>query len=122
VSGDRRADRRVSVCRALIEIRKAIGDGLGFSLCPSPIWDMLLDLYIAHHEQREVYLWPLCIAANAPLSTAHRKIREMEAKGYINRSPTVRDGRRIGITMTNQGLAITARLLDQIAVIAHSIS
>ena len=104
MSSDPPADRRIIMCRILIRIRKVLGDSLGFALCPSPIWDMLLDLYAAHHEKRDMYLWPLCMAANTPFSTAHRKIGEMEREGLVVRDMTARDRRRIGIRMTEQGL------------------
>ncbi|WP_157217980.1 MarR family transcriptional regulator [Flavisphingomonas formosensis] len=61
----------------LIAERKLLGERLGFDACPSPTWDILLDLYLAHHERRAIYLWSLCIAANIPLSSAHRKISEL---------------------------------------------
>lgn len=113
-------DRRIWLCKALIQIRRAVGDSLGFSLCPSPIWDMLMDLYLAHHEQREVYLWPLCMAANIPLSTAHRKIGAMEKRGLLSRTNVQKDRRRIGIRLTDTGLQTVSSLLDQIDVICHS--
>jgi hypothetical protein len=114
MSLDPSGDRRITMCRALIQIRKVVGDSLGFGLCPSPIWDMLLDLYLAHHERREVYLWPLCMAANTPLSTAHRKIGEMERHGLVVRDLSARDRRRIGIKMSEEGLSTISRLLDRI--------
>jgi DNA-binding MarR family transcriptional regulator len=83
---------------------------------------MLLDLYMAHHEQREVYLWPLCMAANTPLSTAHRKIGEMERRGLVVRDMTARDRRRIGVRMTDEGLSKITSLLDRIDAICHGSS
>ena len=113
-------NRRVTLCRALIQIRRAIGDSLGFTLCPNPIWDMLLDLYVAQHEARDVYLWPLCMAANTPLSTAHRKIGEMEKQGLLARAISGRDRRRIGIKLTDQGMTTITALLDRIDMICHA--
>lgn len=77
--------RRLWVCRLLIKERKRIGLHLGFELCPVPAWDMLLDLYIAHHEGRAVSIWSLCVASNIPTSTAHRKIGEMVDAGILVR-------------------------------------
>lgn len=115
-------DRRIVLCRMLIQIRKAVGDSLGFTLCPNPVWDMLLDLYVAHHEQRDLYLWPLCIAANTPLSTAHRKITEMEKKGLLVRTLHDRDRRRVRVRLTTQSMVTIAALLDRIdAVMARHV-
>lgn len=110
-------DRRIVLCRMLIEIRRAVGDSLGFALCPNPVWDMLLDLYVAHHEQRDLYLWPLCIAANTPLSTAHRKITEMEKQGLLVRTLHDRDRRRVRVRLTTPSMATIAALLDRIDVV-----
>lgn len=110
-------ERRIAMCRALILIRKTVGDTLGFALCPNPIWDMLLDLYLAHHEARDVYVWPLCVAANVPFSTAYRKIGDLERRGLLLRVGSKRDRRRIGLRMTSQGLAVVSSMLDQINVI-----
>jgi hypothetical protein len=122
VSLDPSGDRRITMCRALIQIRKVVGASLGFGLCPSPIWDMLLDLYLAHHERREVYLWPLCMAANTPLSTAHRKIAEMERRSLLVRETTAHDRRRISVRMTDEGLSKVTKLLERIDDICHSSS
>lgn len=118
---DPSGDRRLVICRALIQIRKAVGDSLGFGLCPNPVWDMLLDLFVAHQEQRQVYLWPLCVAANIPISTAHRKIGEMEKWGLLTRETAERDRRRIGVVLTEQGMATVISLLDRIDAICHGI-
>ncbi|WP_140159612.1 MULTISPECIES: hypothetical protein [Sphingobium] len=76
---------------------------------------MLLDLYLAQYEKREVYLFSLYTAApDIPQSTAHRKIAEMEKRGLVTRDIPRPDGRRVAISMTAQGLAIVDRLLDRI--------
>jgi hypothetical protein len=113
-------DRRLEICRFLVGIRDIAGQALGFEVFPNPVWDMLLDLYLAHHEHREVYLWPLCIASHCPLSTAHRKVAFMERRGLVARSNHGRDRRRINVAMTDKGAEtmdvildrITARILD----------
>jgi len=114
-------DRRIALCRSLIAIRKAVGDSFGFTLCPNPVWDMLLDLYLAHHEQRDLYLWPLCIAANAPLSTAHRKISEMEKQGLVVRRMHEQDRRRVGVELTEYSMATITLLLDRIDTVCHGV-
>jgi hypothetical protein len=95
-------------------MRDVVGESLSFEVCPNPIWDMLLDLYLARFEQREVYLWPLCIASHCPLSTAHRKVLFMERRGLVVRSKIGRDRRRINVAMTNRGVDIMAKILDRI--------
>jgi len=104
--------RRIKICRLVVKSRKMLGDALGFDNCANPFLDMLLDLYLARYEQREVYLWPLCVASHCPQSTAHRKIVDMERQGLVVRSQGDQDKRRINIKMTGDGIELMDRLLD----------
>lgn len=105
--------RRVEMCRLLVSMRGVVGEALGFTVCANPIWDMLLDLYLARVELREVYLWPLCIASHCPLSTAHRKVLFMERYGLVVRSKIGRDRRRINVAMTDKGAGLMDGILDR---------
>lgn len=108
-------DRRIDMCRRLVAMRQTIGEAIGYRICPSPVWDMLLDLYLAQYEKREVYLFSLYTAAtDIPQSTAHRKIAEMEKQGLVTRDIPRPDGRRVAISMTARGVAIVDHLLDRI--------
>lgn len=98
-------------------MRKALGDTLGFRHCANPIWDMLLELYIAEREQRIVYLWSLCSFANVPFSTACRKVTEMEEIDFVRRDSTHRDRRGIEVTLTANGKGMIEDLLDRLAEI-----
>ena len=78
--------RRERICQVLMHERKRIGVHLGFELCPSPTWDVLLDLYRARQTTPAVQIWSLCMAANIPASTAHRRISGMIEQGILLRS------------------------------------
>lgn len=110
------AGKRRELCRQLIAERKMIGAQLGFDLCPSPTWDMLLDLYLAHHEGRKTYVWSLCMAAHVPTTSAHRKIAELAAKGWLRRGPDREDGRRIAVELTFESLTRLDTLFDLMAL------
>ncbi|MDF0491169.1 MarR family transcriptional regulator [Sphingomonas sp. H39-1-10] len=110
---DGKMSRRVEMARLLVSQRTIVGDVLDVSVCPNPILDMLLDLYLARHEHREVYLWPLCIAAHCPLSTGHRKVRFMEKRGFVIRGNPGRDRRRANVLMTDQGAELMDTILDR---------
>lgn len=112
---DRTFCRRIEMCRLLVAMRNIIGGVLGFTVCPNPIWDMLLDLYLARHENREVYLWPLCIASHCPLSTAHRKVTYMERCGLVTKTNGGPDRRRTNVVMTDRGAELMDGILDQMA-------
>lgn len=106
--------QRVGLCRKILAMRQAVRSGLGVHAAPNPIWDMLLDLYIAEQEGRGVYLWSLCIAAHIPISTAHRKVAEMEKQGLLVRKAAFRDRRMIGVKMTLDGRTRIEALLDRL--------
>ncbi|BAI99035.1 hypothetical protein Sj15T_10320 [Sphingobium sp. TA15] len=101
----------MEACRLLIAERKQIGTHLGFDLCPVPAWDMLLDLYIAFHEGRETHISSLCLAANIPLSTAHRKVGEMVQEGILQRGFA---GGRVTVDLTGKYVEKLDRLFDDL--------
>lgn len=107
-----RTERRIAACRAMIEERRYIGKLLGYRLCAAPVWDMLLDLYLAEQEGRPSYLWALSVAAHVPVSTAHRKLQEMTAAGLIERMIDARDRRRVAVTLSAGCAARLDRLMD----------
>ncbi|MDB5726232.1 MAG: MarR-family transcriptional regulator [Novosphingobium sp.] len=106
------AHNRVQVCRVLIKERKRIGVHLGFALCPVPAWDMLLDLYLAFHQSRAINIWSLCLAANIPSSTAHRKIGEMVDEGIFQRGT---EGGRVMVNLTAEYIQKLDSLFDDLA-------
>lgn len=106
------AQARVDFCRKIFAMRKAIGTHLGDPFCPTPCLDMLLDLYVAEQEGRRVYLWSLCMAAHVPISSAHRKVSEMEKQELVTREKVRRDRRQIGVQLTPAGRDVVVQLLD----------
>ncbi|WP_313802568.1 MarR family transcriptional regulator [Sphingobium sp.] len=108
---DPNTSRRVRICRLLVQERKRVGIHLGFDLCPVPAWDMMLDLYLAFHQGRAVSIWSLCLAANIPTSTAHRKIGEMVEEGIFHRGV---DGGRVMVRLTAPYLEKLDRLFDEL--------
>lgn len=92
---------RARLARELIRQRRLRSEYLPASLFAEPAWDMLLDLYAAHYEEKPVAVSSLCIAANVPSSTALRSIEAMTREGCIVRSRDPGDGRRIFITLSD---------------------
>jgi predicted transcriptional regulator len=107
----------MEMCRKLVTTRKALGDSLGYRYCASPIWDMLLELYLAAREHRIVYFWSLCGFANVPFSTASRKVSDMEEIGLVLRNAAHRDRRGVEVALTDNGQKIVESLLDRLAQI-----
>ena len=74
-------------------------------LFAEPAWDMMLDLFIAHLEGRQVYVTSLCIASNVPNTTALRYIQDMVKHGEIVSSADVQDGRRRWLSLSEGAVA-----------------
>lgn len=75
-------DRRIDMCRRLVAMRRTIGEAIGYRLCPSPVWDMLLDLYLAQYEKREVYLFSLYTAARNVSTIVRQPGREIKLSSF----------------------------------------
>lgn len=62
---------------------------------------MLLDLYAAYYEGKEIAVSSLCIAANVPSTTALRSIETMTEQGCLVRRRDPNDGRRIFLALSD---------------------
>lgn len=58
-----------------------------------PQWLMMLDLFIASEEGRDISVSSLCFASGVPATTALRHIRALTAKGLFERISHPRDRR-----------------------------
>lgn len=64
-----------------------------------PSWDMLLELYVASRERRDLAVSRLCVLSGGSTTTALRHIENMEALGYIGRAADPEDRRRLVVIM-----------------------
>jgi hypothetical protein len=95
------ASRRAIRAREMSRQRQLRAAFLPASLFAEPAWDMLLDLYAAHYEGKQVSVSSLCIAANVPSTTALRSIEAMTEQGCLVRRRDPNDGRRIFLTLSD---------------------
>lgn len=81
-----------------------------------PQWLMMLELFIASEEGREVSISSLCSASGVPGTTALRQIRKMAAGSLIDRSPHPRDRRiwlvRLSRKARNQMIGYLASIVS----------
>jgi DNA-binding MarR family transcriptional regulator len=70
-----------------------------------PAWDILLDLFIAAEESKQISVSSLCIASAVPATTALRWIAILEAEGLIERSCDPADARRVFVALCDDGFA-----------------
>ncbi|AWW74686.1 MarR family transcriptional regulator [Erythrobacter sp. KY5] len=70
-----------------------------------PAWDILLDLYIAHVENKTVSVSSACIGSAAPPTTGLRWLGVLTEEGLIVREHDPEDQRRVLVRLTERGLA-----------------
>ena len=75
---------------AQLESRSRFFPGATFE---DPQWLMMLDLFIAGEEGRDVSVSSLCFASGVPPTTALRHIRTLVSKGLFERTSHPRDRR-----------------------------
>jgi hypothetical protein len=97
----KRAHGTVSLARNIYRFRRRRERTFGKDLFADPAWDLLLDLFIAGREGREISVSSACIAANAPATTALRWICQLEREGLISRALDPGDGRRSHLHLTD---------------------
>jgi DNA-binding MarR family transcriptional regulator len=95
--------------RSTIKTRRLREDVFGENLFGEPAWDMLLDLYAAHLEQKRVSVSSLQIASAVPGTTALRWMTRLEAKGLIMRHADPFDARRVFVELSADGLLLMER-------------
>lgn len=90
--------------RAVIRARRMRAQFLPGELFADPAWDMLLDLFAAEMERRQVSVSSLCIAAAVPPTTALRWIGTLHEAGLFERQADPSDRRRAYIGLSAKGL------------------
>lgn len=86
---------------------------IGPRIVRDPKWEMLLELYIAHHEHRRVSVSSLCHASNAPATTGLRHVEALETQGFVTRIDDAMDARRSWIEPTPKALDGVGALLRE---------
>lgn len=103
----------VELARQLYRIRRMRGRILDKRLFHDPAWDMLLELFQAHHAGRTVTVTNVCAAAAAPSTTALRALGRLEAFGYAVRIRDPKDKRRLLVRLTARGLRELTQLFGE---------
>lgn len=85
LSNARRTARRRLLRRHIVGSRKYLGE---------PAWDMLIDLFIQHCQEKKISTGDLCVSSSLPLSTALRLVQRMCDDGLIHKTADTTDGRR----------------------------
>lgn len=99
---------------ALIALRRARHRHLPADIFSNASYDMLLDLYENSLKGRAISLTSLATVTGVPLSTAVRRVEELEARGYCKRHTDPSDGRRFMMKITDAGKAIVEKMLSDV--------
>jgi DNA-binding MarR family transcriptional regulator len=67
-----------------------------------PVWDILLDLYIARCSGKLISISSACIAAGVPPTTGLRYVTMMTNEGLIERSADRSDSRVFHVTLSDE--------------------
>lgn len=98
------AEATAQEIRAVIRSRRLRAQFFPADLFADPAWDMLLDLFAAGLERRQVSVSSLCIAAAVPPTTALRWIGTLHDAGLFERQADPSDRRRAYIGLSGKGL------------------
>ena len=95
----------LKVLRDLRRLRRLRVQHLPPGLVPEASWEILLDLYSCESKGIKISVTSLAVATGAPMTSALRRIQELEASGFIDRLPDGVDRRRATLRLTPQGRA-----------------
>jgi Response regulator containing CheY-like receiver, AAA-type ATPase, and DNA-binding domains len=107
-------NRRLDILRALQQSRVARDKFFPKGLFEDPCWDMLLDLMANHLRGRRISVSSLCVASGVAQTTALRRITELNDRGLVRRIADERDGRRVFVELTEQGIAALSAYVEHI--------
>lgn len=91
--------------KSVIAARKLRAKHLAGGLFADPAWDLLLEIFEAHLEQRRISASALFNAGGLPQSTNFRWLAKLEADGLIERSVDPLDARRTWVSLSNSAKA-----------------
>ncbi len=86
---------------------------LGDDHFADPVWDIMLDLFVAQANGQEVATSSLIIAAAVPQSTALRRIRRLVRDGQLIARNDPHDGRRTFVRLSDELFERLAEYLAQ---------
>jgi hypothetical protein len=83
-----------------------------------PAWDILLDLYIAYAEAKQVSVSSACIGSAAPATTGLRWLGVLSDEELVVRENDPEDNRRVLVRLTSKGVTAMERFFDSVGTSA----
>ena len=106
----------VELVRRIRQIRTKRNGLVGAELFRDPAWDMLLELFVAHHQSKRLSVSSVCYSSGVPLTTALRQLQRLEDHGLVSREGDHKDNGRCYLAPTPKaieaGAATTSMRID----------
>jgi hypothetical protein len=100
--------------QALYRLRRSRERLFPGQLFSEPAWDLMLDLLAAETGGSSVSVTSACIATSAPMTTAIRCLKRLEAEGLVYREADSLDKRRIYVRLSAEAFARMESLLQDL--------
>ncbi|PNU02296.1 MarR family transcriptional regulator [Novosphingobium guangzhouense] len=111
------AEDMLRTAKRIYDSRRLRENFFGAEILGEPGWDLILDLYISHAEDRQLSITAAAIGSCAPATTALRWITALEKAGLLLRSSDVKDQRRTFLHLSPKGVGAMEDLLRAMASI-----
>jgi len=105
---------QVRLVREITRARRRRDAAFGHKLFGEPAWDILLELYLSELTHRKMSVSDACLASGVPLTTALRWVGTLAKEGWISRKSDPFDGRRVFVSLTQQGLSAMRTYLSEV--------
>lgn len=105
-----------SLIRRVLHARRRRSRFFDPDLFADPAWDMLLELYALHLEQRRTNTTNLCVSSGVALTTALRWITKLEEQALVLRKELPNDGRVTWVELTPKGIRAMRNYLSEISL------
>ena len=112
------AARHGRAVKATMAVRELRGLYFNRNLFADPAWDLLLELYQAHLEQRRLSVSALLKAGGQPATTNLRWLAKLERDALAERVNDKLDARRIWVSLSPKGADVMKRYFDEVAITA----
>ena len=104
-----------ALAQQLLRERQARHAHIPSAFLGEPVWDMLLDLFVADEAGTKVCVGSACLASGVPSTTALRHIKSMERAGLVERHANPNDKRTRYLKLSAAGREMMVSLLRSLA-------
>lgn len=100
---------------SLLEQQKARLSYFPGDLFHEPAWNMLVALFVAHHQKQTMNVKALTAHAGMPATTSLRWVDHLHDRGLIDRTTDIADRRRVEVSLSDSGLTAMTKYLAAIS-------